>query len=248
MSARGRAGRVAVLVPLFCLFFSEPHAAKLPDWAQAIAEISVPISEGVPEHLSLTLLSEVKYTIQPDGTLRIRKRLAEQVLSAATPDLDFGTFSFDQTTKVISTKAWHLAPGDTAKRSWMSPVDLVVGDFFLGDSRIRVKGVPGIRKGSLVFFEFEATDRPYFLALRHIFLEGTPIAIGRFELQTPPGWEPRWEWLHAPGPEPVRTANLLTWEVRDPPLFEAEPLSPPTVDLAPVLVVNAVPPAGVKPS
>ena len=242
----GAAARVGVSLVLLSLSFGEPRAAKLPDWAEAIAETTKPVPEGVPEHSSRVLLSEVRCTVAPDGTLRIRKRLAEQILSAAAPELDFGFFRFDETAKMTSTKAWHVVPGDNAKRSWMSPVDLGVGDVFLSDLRIRVKAVPGIRKGSLVFFEFEATDKPYFLMLRHLYFEGAPIALGRFELQTPPGWTVHWEWLRTPGPEPVETGDLHSWEVRDPPLAEAEPLGPSPIDQAPSLVVSAVPPEGVK--
>src|SRR5437867_4453943 len=53
-------------------------AAHLPDWAAAIAAGAPAVPQGSPPTLTRILLSETRYAVQPDGTYRIRRRLAVQ--------------------------------------------------------------------------------------------------------------------------------------------------------------------------
>ncbi len=218
--------------------------AKLPDWASEIADAAPEVAAGVPENPYRVLLSETRYVVQADGSFEIRRRLAHQALSLKSEGVGTGWFPFSDVVKVTSSKAWHLPPDDTAHRSRSKPTDIAVGEAFLSSNKARVLPVQGVKKGSLVFFEFEATQKPYFLTLTHLFFEGAPVTTDRLELSAPPGWTVRWTWLRHKGPDPAVRGDVRTWEMRDIASPESEPMGPEAESEAPILVVNLLPPSG----
>ena len=244
LSRRARAWSVA-LVLLACPF-STPlaWAARLPDWAAAIAASAPELPAGVPSSPSRILLSETRCAVQPDGTYRIRRRLAIQALSVDIESLGTGWFAFEETAKITATRAWHQPPDDSARKSRSAPVDISVGDAFLSGSKARAIPVDGVKKGSLVFFEFEATEKPYFLNLVELFYEGAPVTRARYELETPPGWSVRWLWLRNTGPDPAVSGTVWAWEMHDLPAPLKEEMAPAPEDRAPLLGINLLPPAG----
>jgi hypothetical protein len=219
-------------------------AAKLPAWARPVVESAPPVPEGVPPHSARVLFSEVRDEVRPDGSFRIRRRFATQALSVNTWEVGTGGFYFDDTAKVTSTRAWHLPPGERAKKSWSSPVDITLGDSFLTDAKVRAVAVKEVKKGSIVLFEFGAIQTPYFLPRHHLFYEGAPIEMARYQLQVPPRWMVVWDWLRLDGPEPEIEGNVWTWELRDLPAPEEEPLGDRAPDGAPILAVNIIPAEG----
>lgn len=229
-----------------CCAASSSWAAKLPDWARPIAESAPPVAEGVPKYPYRVLLKETQVTVLEDGTERIVYRLIEQALSSRATEISVGGFVFTDTMKMTSSKAWHVPLGEGAKRSWGSPVDVAIGDAFLSDSKARLIGVKDVKKGSLVFFEFEATDRPRVLMRREYFMEQAPIVTARYALRTPPGWAVQSTWLRTKGPEPAIVGDARTWELKDLDPVEEESLAEKPLDVAPMLVINIVPPEGSK--
>lgn len=218
--------------------------AKLPDWASEIASAAPEVGAGVPENPSRVLFSETRYAVQADGSLEIRRRVALQALSVKSEAVGTGWFPFSDVVKITSSKAWHLPPDDTAHKSHSKPADIAVGDAFLSSNKARVLPVEGVKKGSLVFYEFEATEKPYYLALTHLFFEGAPVTTDRLELSTPAGWTVRWAWLRRKGPDPAVSGDVRTWEMHDIATPEPEPMGPDAVEEAPMLVVNLLPPPG----
>src|SRR5262249_48221295 len=85
---------------------------------------------------------------------------------------------------------------------------------------------------------------PYFLTESHLFYEGAPADTVRFALEAPPGWQVRSAWLRAEGPPPSTQGNLHTWEIRNLPEPEEDPLGIPPEDRAPLLAVNLLPAPG----
>jgi len=221
-------------------------AASLPDWAAATAETAPEVPPGPPNTPSRVLYSEVRTAVQTDGTLRIRRRFALQALSVETDTVSTGWYPFGDTTKVTAVRAWHLPPHERAKKSRSIPVDVAVGDAFLSGSKVRLLEVEGVKKGSLVFYEFEAIEKPYFLSLSHLFYEGAPVDRARFELETPPGWSVRSVWLRHPGPDPRVAGTLRSWELRGLSAPEEERLAPDAADEAPLLGINLSPPPEIR--
>src|SRR5882762_8855061 len=242
---RRNPGRRGSFLALALLLAGSPaRASSLPDWAAAIAAGAPEVPPGAPSSPTRVLLSETRYSVQPDGTYRVRRRVAVQALSVVTEGVGVGYFHFDETAQIVASRAWHLRHDDSVRRSHSAPLDITVGDAFLTSSKTRLFPVDDVKKGSLVFFEFEAKEKPYFLTLTNLFFENAPVGAARFEIELPPGWSARWTWLRGKGPEPAVSGAVRTWEMKDLPEPVKEDLAPPPEETAPMLGVNLAPPPG----
>ncbi|HZE89314.1 MAG TPA: DUF3857 domain-containing protein, partial [Verrucomicrobiae bacterium] len=222
------------------------EAARLPDWAKEIADAAPPVPEGVAPYPARVLLSEMRYRIRPDGRMDVRRRFATQALSSRAESVGTGYFVFYDTMKVTASRAWHIPPGEKASRSWGPPAEVTLDQSFLNDTKARVVQVKDVKKGSLVFYEFEAEDTPRWLPISAYFYDGAPASVHRLEVETPPGWKVDWAWLRQKGPEPAVAGDVRTWTMTELPVLETEALGSDPEDRAPLLVVNPVPPPGVK--
>ncbi len=229
---------------LACLSQAPPAFAKLPEWAERIAAEAPDLPEGYAPTQTRVLLSDMRYAIQPDGSLKERNRVVVQALRPFSY-WKFGRYGTGTTGKVTSARAWHMAPGEKAHRSYQPAVDVAVGDSFLSDQKVRIVPVRGVRRGSIIAFEFEAQDTPWFMSLDHTFAEEGPISLARFEVDVSEGWSLHSRWLRGGGNPPVITGNSHVWELRDVPFIEEEPLAPSAMDLAPMLAVQAYPGEGI---
>lgn len=217
-------------------------AARLPEWARPIADAAPAIPDGPADNPTIVLFRERRIAVQPDGRFRETVRTALQILRA-DDDLAIGYMPFRVGDKVKTANAWHLAPGEKVDKSW-SMLDVASGDSFLSDIRTRVAHVEGVRRGSLVFFEFEAWSTPETLALYELFYDDDPVKAWRLVLELPPGWSTRHEWLRRPGAEPAGSGSAVTWELRDMAPRPKGQLLGTLAERAPMLWVGLVPPAG----
>ena len=220
VAMRCRARTLATLgaAALTVFFAAGPaaRAARLPEWAQPIADAPPPLEPGISRHDGRVLFRERRIEVQPDGTWIERVRVARQALTARGGSVGIDYFPFNDRARMKVSRAWHQPPGERAEKSGRSSqVDIVADDAFITDARRRVVGMEDVRPGSLVFFEFEAAVEPYTLATAEVFVDRGPIAVARLEIVTPPGWTLRSEWLHHAAVEPVRSGNTTTWELRD---------------------------------
>ena len=222
-----------------------PARAGLPDWAKEIAEAAPTVGDEMPEWPSRVLFEETRIVVAPDGvTWRINRREAVQYLSNRVDDTAFGFFTFDDTTKVKKAKGWHVAPGERAQRNAGGAADLAIGDAFLTDAKARFVALDGVKRGSLVFYEFDAESHPYTLTDREIFGGPTPIASARLNVELPPDWTLRYAWLPGAGPEPARAGSSWTFERKDwVPVKRVELGEAPSA-LWPRLVFATLPPQG----
>lgn len=246
MIACRRLGAAAALVIAITVALpGAAFAAKIPGWARPIVEGAPPVPEGVPVHESRVLYDELRETVKPDGRIETVQRYVTQALSVDAWKAGISGFAFDGTAEIKSSKAWHIKPGKRARKSWSTPVDIAIGDSFLDDFRMRAVSVDDVQKGSVALFEFKSIQTPFFMPRRVIFLEDAPLHLARYILEIPEGWSVRWDWLRREGPEPSRDGSVWTWEVADLHVPDPEPLDVNAVDLAPLLMVNLVPPESV---
>jgi transglutaminase-like putative cysteine protease len=224
---------------------SQALAARLPDWAQSIADGAPPVGKGVHDTPFRILLHETRAKLDRDGRLMLHRRFASQALSFKAGELGLVGFPIREHARVTVSRAWHVPPGEKAQRTWGPPREISLGKNFLTDAKARVIPLSGVERGSLVFVEFEAEERPLALAWSHSFHETAPIDVARYELETPPGWTVRSSWLRLDGPDPAIDGAVRRWELRALPALAEEPLGDPTTNLAPRLVVNVLPPLGI---
>ena len=195
MTARGRALRLALVVGIVLVGGSRfVQAAKLPDWARAIADEAPPIPEGSPEDEARVLFEETRVIIDESGMETTRWRTATQILGSHAPSLKRQGFWFQEGARLKTYRGWHLPEGDKARRAYQDPTEIAVGDNFLDDLKARSVSVGGLRRGSLVFFEFEIEETPIELSLLHRFGNDEETLFERFEVNTPPGWTLKSDW------------------------------------------------------
>jgi hypothetical protein len=224
------------------------HAAKLPEWAAAIAADVPPVADTPDDDRWRLLLSETTLAVRPDGTFSIRRRLAGQSLQDRVSRIGLGGYHFDDNAKIRSAKAWHVQPGGTVRKSRHEVLDITIDDHFVTDQKTRVIPVSGIRKGSLVFLQFEAVEAQETLTYVNSFHEFAAVDLARFEVEVPPGWDVRHDWLRASAQAPVITGDKMVWELRDPAAGgEEEPLGETTAAAAPWLVLTFLPPEDARP-
>ena len=224
---------------------SSLQAARLPDWARLVAEQAPPVEAASAEGFeSRVLLSDTTITVLPDGSFRTRRLLARQSLHPGAEDVGISGHGFGLNSRVKTAKAWHLPPGEKVEKSQTPPVELGDPTVYATDRKARMVRVEGIRRGSLVFFEFEAEERAYTLGTAYAFDEGAPIREARFRLELPPGWGEKHAWVRGAGPEPETSGSSVTWTLHDLTPPPEESLAPPPDEVAPMLAVVLVPPPG----
>ena len=222
-----------------------PAIAGMPDWAKAVADSAPPVPEGMPEWPERTLLTETSTVVSEDGaTWRVTRRTVSQILSARVESTRFGAFGFDDTTKIKKSRGWHLPPGDRAQRDYGGALDLSISSEFLTDDKVRFIALGGVKKGSIVAYEFQAERHPYTLTAVEPFYAGAPIALARWSIELPPGWTLQYAWLPSGGPEPAHSGTTWTFEQRDLEPARHDPMGELPHDVAPCLVVALQPPAG----
>ena len=225
---------------------SPAGAARLPDWAQQQARTAPALPAGVPSHDERFLLSETRLTVGTDGTFRIRRRTAVQVVSATGAGIRVDALPFRHGARLEPPRVWHLPPGSRVERGTEAAVDVSHPAMFLGDERVRLVHIDGIRKGSLVFFELTATQPVPVLVWRHAFAEPGPVSVARLEVELPAGWLVRHGWTRHAGPPPVVRETLSTWELHDVVPAEEEPFGPAPADAVPLIYLAVVPSAPLR--
>lgn len=234
----------AVLLITLAASFAQAHAG-IPEWAQPFVASAPEVAGVVSKHPSRVLFAETALQVADDGRFTVRRRVVVQAQSARAEEVGLGSFSFTDGARILSSRAWHLAPdSERARRSRDGGIDFTIDSSFLTDARVRVVPVEGVRKGSLVFFEFTATENYPVLTYRSLFLEGGPIDVARFSVELPAGWSLRSDWPRGGGIPPTVAGSTTTWELRNLPYPEDEPLGIGPVESAPLLVIGIDPSAG----
>ncbi len=234
MPVRGHA--VALFVAL--LLASPALSARLPDWADGIAEDLDSLPAADPAEHWRVLFSERHVTVEPDGAVRTVRREARQALSDDVRK-GFVLVQFDARTRIRRLRAWHAPPGERrAKRARRrDAVDVSVGESFLGDAAARVLPIKGIKRGSIVFLETVTVRRPYRLTWLFRFGRAVPVLHRRVIMELSEGFSLQSEWLRVEGPAPRREGRRFVWELTNLPGERSEPLAPPSGDGQPVLAV-----------
>jgi hypothetical protein len=239
------ATRAAVVAACFFVPAGGARAARLPDWARAIAGQAPAVPEGVPKFPIRILYRGIELEVLPSGAgLTVRERVAIQTLSARAGDASLRHFPFDDTAKIRSARGWSLSPGSHAAKGGQEPLEITVSGSFLTDRKSRMVVTDAVGRGALVFYEFEADETPHTLSWRTWLWEGAPIDKAVIEVKLPPDWDVKSAWLHMAGPAPAREGAIRRWTVEGLQPPEDEPLGDEPLDVAPILSLSFRPPAG----
>src|SRR5271156_1534431 len=112
-SNTGMIRRIALLVSVAVAasFWTAPRVAadSAPDWLRALAQEKPPAYPS--DTIAVELLDELQTTVQDNGEIDTRHRIAYKLLRPEAKD-EYGYVEvpFDSQTKVISFRAWTITP------------------------------------------------------------------------------------------------------------------------------------------
>lgn len=197
---------------------------------------------------AVVLYSEEILIVQPNGKLREIDRQAYKILRPTGRHFGRVTFAFDSETKITNIHGWCIpAQGkdfevkdkDTTEKSYF-------GEALMDNLREKVMQIPMPDPGNIIGYEVEHEVRPYILDDEWYFQSQVPVALARYTLQLPAGWEYKAVWINHPEIKPTSTGgNQWQWEVRDVPEIKEEERMPPYRGVAAGMMVAFLPPNGV---
>jgi len=226
------AGLLAASIAAVALLCTAPRANaadSAPDWLRALAKESLPTYTKDP--IAVELLDELQTTVQENGEIDTRHRIAYKLLRPEARD-EYGYVGvpFDSQTKIISFKAWTITPtGHEYAVSEKDGVEESTSTFeVFSDDKVKVLKVSDAEPGSVVGYEFVQKKRPFVFEDHWAFQYKIPVRHARLILQLPSGWEYSATWFNYADQKPqTPSTNQYTWEVSDIPAVETEPDMPP---------------------
>jgi transglutaminase-like putative cysteine protease len=214
-----------------------------PDWLRSAASDVLP--KYSEETKAVQLLNEQATTVGPNGQVTTRYRRAYRILRPEGRSVGLVSVYFDSETSLTYLRAWCIPP--TGKDYEVKEKDAMetalTGDSLYTDARRKVLQIPNSEPGSVVGYEYEQRRRPAVPHDTWWFQQGVPVRQARYELALPASWQYQSFWLNGAPQKPEQTGqNSWTWELRDLPPVEDEPVMPAWETLAGRLGINYYPP------
>jgi transglutaminase-like putative cysteine protease len=224
---------IAALV-VFCAPPRVNAADSAPDWLRALAKEPLPTYSKDP--IAVELLDELQTTVQDNGEIDTRHRIAYRLLRPEAKD-EYGYVGvpFDSQTKIISFKAWTITPtGHEFALNEKDALETSASTYeVFSDEKVKILKVSDAEPGSVVGYEYVQKKRPFVFEDDWAFQSKIPVRHARLSLQLPTGWEYSATWFNYPDQKPqIPGTNQFTWEVSDVPAIEIEPDMPPMDSIA----------------
>jgi hypothetical protein len=250
LTKTGPLRHVALLLVGFTASLISPGAlaADAPAWMHALTSAPLPKHDEKTE--AVVLYSEEILTVQPNGRLKEVDRMVYKILRPDGRHLGKVEFHFDGETRITHIHGWCIpAQGKDyeVKDKDVNENGLVGmqnGELF-SDHRVKVMEIPAPDPGNIIGWEVEHEDRPYILEDEWGFQGTLPVALSRYTLQLPQGWEYKAVWVNHPEQTPASSgSNQWTWQVNDVPAITPEENMPPWTAVASLMTISLIPPGG----
>jgi len=216
---------VLIVAILAGAFLSAPRvrADSAPDWLRAAARQTLPTYADNP--IAVVLLDEEQTTVENNGEVDVRHRLAYKLLRPEAQDTyGYASVDFDNETKVTSFRAWTITPdGHELSEGEKDTVETSMSTFevFSDDRRKFLKFQEAI-PGSVVGYEYVQKQRPFLFEDDWFFQDTIPVRQARFILDLPSGWEYSAFWINYSEQKPQVSGNRYVWEMSDVPPIDKE--------------------------
>jgi hypothetical protein len=248
--AYGRAGRcaLAALTLAGSLAVIDADAADAPPWMHAL--VAAPLPAHDDRTSAVLLYAETILTVLPNGKVKRLERKAYRILRPEGAAYGTVRADFDAQTRITNLHAWSIPV--TGKDFAVSERDAVQTSYFgvedgtlISDLRTELLRIPAAVPGSVVGYEKEQDERPYFLADEWDLQDEVPTRETRYTLQLPAGWTYRAVWLNHVEEAPTVSGDAAAqWNLSNVPAVRIEPHMPPWRGIAGRLVIAVVPPTG----
>ncbi len=219
-----------------------------PQWLkQAVAISTRSYEKNVP---AVVLLKEQNVKVDEDGRVTASERFAIRILSKeGRGEAVAAVHYLTDTGKVRDMRGWVIRPSEEVKKlDKDSALDLAAApnDVF-NDVRVKVLSARDeVEPGAVFGCEWISEDRSIFTQFEWQFQERLPVVVSRFTITLSAGWRAEAVMLNHAKIEPTVSGTTYSWELRDLPYIEEEPLSPPVTNIAPRLAVSYFPPPDKK--
>jgi uncharacterized protein DUF3857/transglutaminase superfamily protein len=226
------------------------RAADAPAWMHALTSAPLPKHDEKTE--AVALYFEEILTVQANGKTKEIDRVAYKILRPGGRHLGKVEIRFDKETPITHIHGWCIpAQGkdyevkdkDVTENGTLG---MQAGELY-SDQRVKVMEIPAPDPGNIIGYELEREDRPYVLQDEWGFQSTMPVALARYTLQLPPGWEYKAVWLNHPEVTPTSAGNnQWQWELKDIPEIKLEEAMPPWLGVSGMVIVALLPPGGTK--
>src|SRR5437763_2022887 len=217
-----------------------------PSWLQQAAATNPPTyDKDVP---AVVLLNDQKVTVSEDGRVITTRLYAVRVLIREGRDFAFAREIYQTDTgKVREMHAWLIRPSGPVKSYGKDEtVDLALtNDDVYNEYRVKaIMAKDEATVGSVFGYEIVSEDHSIFSQYDWDFQERIPSLVSRFTLALPNTWHATSVTFNHDKIEPKVEGSSYTWELRDSPPIESEPMSPALSNLVPRVAVSYFPAAG----
>ncbi|HKP13868.1 MAG TPA: DUF3857 domain-containing protein, partial [Blastocatellia bacterium] len=210
-----------------------------PAWLRQAAATALPAyGKDVP---GVVLWDESRISVGDDGKVVKTDYYAVKVLTREGRDAAIASRIYNTDySKVREMRAWMIRPaGEVKKYGKDEAADIAVGNDIYNETRKRVIVARSDAEPGAVFgFEVTTEERSVFTQFEWFFQEQMPVVMSRVMLTLPKGWRAEGVTFNHAKVEPTVEGSTYTWEMRDLPYIDDEPMRPPITNLAPRLAIN----------
>lgn len=219
-----------------------------PAWLRQAAAAAAPVYEkNVP---AVVLLDESKVAVDESGKVTTTNRYAVKILTRegrneATAKEVYNT----STGKVREMRAWVVRPSGEVKKYGNNEVidrAIVDNDIYNEARKKIITASSDVEPGAVFGYEATTEERSVFTQFDWYFQSALPCLLSRLTLTLPRNWRADSVTFNHSKIEPTISGSIYSWEMRDLPFIEDEPMSPPVTNIAPRLAISYFSPPGVK--
>jgi hypothetical protein len=219
-----------------------------PAWLRQAAAAVAPVYEkNVP---AVVLLDESKIAVDESGSVTTTNRYAVKILTSKGRDEAIAREIYNTGTgKVRDLRAWVVRPsGEVKKYGNNQAIDMAIVDYDIyNEARKKIIVASNdVEPGAVFGYESTTEERSVFTQFDRYFQSALPCLLSRLTLALPKGWRADSVTFNHSNIEPTISGSVYSWELRDLPFIEAEPMSPPVTNIAPRLAISYFSPPGAK--
>ena len=222
------------------------YAASAPDWMRALKDAPLPAHDD--ETNAVQLYAETMLTVQPNGRMKKRWRVAYKILRPDGESYGAVKIYFDAQSRVTFLRAWCIPSMgkdyETKDRDiFESAVIGVDGGELISDTRTKLLRIPAAVPGSIIGYEVEQEQRPYMQMDEWDFQETVPVREARYSLTLPAGWSYKTAWINYSEQVPAQLPKgTMQWTLNNLKPIRIERFMPPWRGIAGRMTIKLTPP------
>jgi hypothetical protein len=219
-----------------------------PEWLKRVAAATTPVyGKDVP---AVVLFDESNVDVDDDGRIETTNHYAVKILTRDGRGEAIAREIYNTGTgKVREIRAWVIRPsGEIKKYTKNEAMDVaIVDNDIYNEARTKVIVASNdVEPGAIFGYEAVTEERSVFTQFDWHFQSALPCLLSRFTLDLPKGWRADSVTFNHSKIEPSINGSIYSWEMRDLPFIEDEPMSPPVTNIAPRLAISYFAPPGMK--